>query len=93
MKVNTLLFLRPSDSEPYVEYLRQENVDVDSDALDAGIDWWFTGGNVVLNRIQIDGVDYTGPDWPKGKDTCVKEGSQVHAYRTALDESDEEEAE
>ena len=88
MRVSTTLFLR-TGQEPYAQQLRQEAVEIDSEALDSAISWWFTGGDVVLDRITIDGVEYTGPGWPKGTDTCVKEGSEVCAYRTALGESSE----
>jgi len=89
MKVNTTLYMRDNDLADYKEHLRQEGLAVDGDSLDTGIDWWFTGGDCVLDKIVIDKMDYIGPDWPKGKDACVKEGSEVKAFKTALeDDSD-----
>mmetsp|Transcript_12637 Transcript_12637/g.35979 ORF Transcript_12637/g.35979 Transcript_12637/m.35979 type:complete len:108 (+) Transcript_12637:109-432(+) len=90
--VTTTLYLRASKDAEYELHLRQEGVSIAD--MNTTIDWWFPAGDSTLDRVTIDDMDYASSGdtgWPKGSDTVVKEGSEVHAYKTMLDDEEDSE--
>mmetsp|Transcript_88343 Transcript_88343/g.152987 ORF Transcript_88343/g.152987 Transcript_88343/m.152987 type:complete len:99 (-) Transcript_88343:3-299(-) len=86
--VNTTVYMREKPEAEYVLHLRQEGVSIAD--MNQNISWWFPGGDASLDKVEIDGKEYTPDSWPKGSDTAVKEGSEVKAYKTILEDEEEE---
>lgn len=59
--------------------------------MTSSLGWCFPDGSASLDKVTIDGQEYTGGalDTPM-KDTAVKEGSVVQVYKTAMGDEDED---
>ena len=93
LSVTVTVYFRDSVSGPYeiLDGPRQSKIGADSMNLDIG--WWFPGSDSSLDKVVIDGIEYTNSDTgplPMGKDTVVRDGSEIAAYKTSISSEEEE---